>query len=471
MKKIIVLIIVILTYSCDDFNEVVNFTEVENPNLSKTSIVGQPNSSEIWLSGIERQMANVLNEILILAELGSDNYVNTQTFFNQFLDQLDIRVTDPDIRDTQNQIARLAKMALFGLEEVGPGDPNYSNELQAEFHFYLGISRMYAGMYFSYLPQETLGAPVSATTNLESAVTSFDSAIGLNAKAEYHLARARCQYYLGNKSEAITSATNAINKDDDFTKVVNFDEKEDPDNTFEDALYERGTFDDLQPLPSLDFLDPKYSRLTSEIDPPVHFLKAEEAYLILAEANLADNKPMDAQQNLTDLLSLIGKREVRTIDDKVEQRTQKSVGSRPDKATVTVNGRAGLVLDRQAGKVDIPSVSGTSLTTAEISTLAADDPGLILLHRTRQEVFIAEGIRFVDMGIKLVIDENEILQNDNVAMGDPGTSPVIPSFIDSVKKELDKISFVKGAGTATTTLNVSKILVDNKNSNQVLPFH
>lgn len=471
MKKIILLTIVFLIYSCDDFNEVVDFAEVENPNLSESSIVGQPNSAKIWLTGIERQMANVLNEVLILAELGSDNYVNTQTYFSQFLDELDIRITDPDIRDTQNQIARLAKMANFGLDKVGPGDPNYSDALQAEFHFFLGVSRMYAGMYFSYLPEETLGAPKSAKENLESAIQSFDSAIKLNAKAEYHLARARCNYYLGNKSEAVTSANNALTANKTFDRVVNFDEKEGPVNIMENALYERATFDDLQPLPSLDFLDPKYSFLTSDKDAPVHFLKAEEAHLILAEANLSESKPGDAQQNLTDLLALVKTREVRNIDDTIEQRSQKDEGSRPDKNTIIVNGRTGLVLDRQAGNVDIPSVSGTSLTATEISSLNADDAGLILLYRTRQEIFMAEGIRFVDMGVKLVIDENEILQNDNVSKGDPGTTPMIPTFIDSVKKKLDEITYDKSAGTVTTAINVSEILVQNKSSKEVLPFH
>ena len=471
MKKIILLITVILVYSCADFNEVVDYSKVENPNLSESSIVGQPNSSKIWLTGIERQMANVLNEVLILAELGSDNYVNTQTYFNQFMDGLDIRITDPDIRDTQNQIARLAKMASFGLDKVGPGDPNYSDKTKAEYFFFLGVSRMYAGMYFSYLPQETLGVPKSSKENLESAIQSFESAIKLNPKAEYHLANSRCNYYLGNKAEAIASANNALGVDNSFSRAVNFDEKNNPDNILEDALYERATFDDFQPLPSLDFLDPKYSFLTTEKDSPVHFLKAEEAYLILAEANLADIKSSSAQQNLTDLLTLVKTREIRNIDDNVEGRTENDPGSRPDKSNITVNGRSGLVLDRHAGKVDIPSVSGTSLSTTEINSLAADDTGLVLIYRTRQEVFISEGIRFVDMGIKLVIDENEILQNDNISKGGSGTTPVIPSFIDSVKDKLDEITYDKVAGTVTTSINVSEILVNNKTSEQVLPFH
>lgn len=474
MKKIILTIIctVSLLVACTDgFNDTVDFTVVENPNLSENSVVGQPNSATIWALGIEREISRTLNEILILAELGSDNYNNDQTFYNQFLDDLDIRTTDPDIRDTQNEIARVAKMAIFGLEEVGPGDPEYTTELEAEFNFYLGISRLFSGMYFSALPQETLGAPISSADNLQSAIASFDVAINLLAKPEYHLAKARANYLLGNKSEAVSAAQAALNSNSSFTRFAQYDQLNGPVNTMESALFARATFDDFQPLPTLDFLDPKYSFLSPEQDPSVHYLKAEEAYLILAEANLSDNNLTGAQTNLEDLLTLIGTREVRNFDDKIEGRTHFDEGSRPDNATIVVNGRAGLVLDRQAGNVDIPSVSGTSLTNADITAMVLGDAALELLYRTRQEVFIAEGLRFVDMGVKLVINENEILQNENISDGDASTIPVIPSFINSVIGDLDAITYVSGSGVATTTINLTSILVANKTSTEVLPFH
>ncbi len=135
MKKTIyiVLLIAFTLSSCsDNFNEAVDFTDIENPNLSETSIVGQPNSSKIWLTGLERETSLAYNEIIILAELGSDNYINTETFFNQFLDNIDIRVEDPDIRDTQYRIARLRESALFGLETVGPADTEYATITEAE---------------------------------------------------------------------------------------------------------------------------------------------------------------------------------------------------------------------------------------------------------------------------------------------------------------------------------------------------
>lgn len=471
MKKLIIISTAILVFGCTgDFGDVIDYKEVENPNLSEASVVGQPNSAGIWLTGLERQLAIVFNETLVLSELGSDNYVNTQTFFNQFMDELAIQITDPDMRDTQRQIHRLRELAVFGLAEVGPGDPNYNAEIEAEFNYFEGISYLFSGMYFSALPQEPVGVPVTSNEHYVNAITSLDAAIALNAKPEYYLAKARANYYLGNKVEAAAAASMALSLDGDFDRTVNFDQSNEPRSFFEDAIYQRGTFDDLQPLPSLDFLDPKYSFFTPEEDAPVHYLKAEEAYLILAEANLSDDDIATARTNLTALLDLIANRDVRSIDDSIEDRTQVEAGSRPDNAGVVVNGRSGLVLDRQLGEVEVPSVSGTSLTAEDIAAMQDDDEGLSLLYRTRQEVFIAEGLRMVDMGVKLVIDENEILINENINEGDLGTTPVIPSFISAVVADLDAITYDAATGVATTVIDLNDILVANKTSDQVVPF-
>jgi tetratricopeptide (TPR) repeat protein len=471
MKKLIIIFIGIVTFGCTgDFGDVVDFKEVENPKLSEASVVGQPNSATIWLSGLERQLALVFNETLVLSELGSDNYVNTQTFFNQFMDGLEIQITDPDMRDTQRAIQRLRELAVFGIAEVGPGDPNYDAVTEAEYNYFEGLSYLFSGMYFSALPQEPVGVPVTSAQHYQNAIISFDAAISISAKPEYHLAKARANYYLGNKSDAVQAANAALALDGTFDRTVGFDESNGPSNTFEDALYERATFDDMQPLPTLDFLDPKYSFLSPDRDAPVHYLKAEEAYLILAEANLADNDITAARGNLNSLLDLIATREVRTIDDSIEQRSQVDEGSRPDNADVVVNGREGLVLDRQSGDIDVPSVSGTSLTTADITAMQDDDNGLSLLYRTRQEIFISEGIRLVDMGVKLVIDENEILLNENINEGDAGTVALIPPFIAAVVSNLDAITYTPGSTVATTSIDLNQVLVANKSSDFVVPF-
>ena len=471
MKKLIIIFIAILTFGCTgDFGDVTDFKEVENPNLSEASVVGQPNSASIWLSGLERQLALVFNETLVLSELGSDNYVNTQTFFNQFMDGLEIQITDPDMRDTQRTIQRLRELAVFGIAQVGPGDPNYDAATEAEYNYFEGLSYLFSGMYFSALPQEPVGVPVTSAQHYQNAIVAFDAAIAVNAKPEYHLAKARANYYLGNKGAAVSAATAALALSSDFRRSAGFDESNGPVNTFESALYQRATFDDLQPLPTLDFLDPKYSFLSPDRDASVNYLKAEEAYLILAEANLADNDIATARGNLNSLLDLIATREVRTIDDSIEQRSQVDEGSRPDNADVVVNGREGLVLDRLSGDIDVPSVSGTSLTTADITAMQDDDSGLALLYRTRQEVFISEGIRLVDMGVKLVIDENEILLNENINEGDAGTVAVIPPFIAAVVSNLDAITYTPGSTVATTAIDLNQVLVANKSSDFVVPF-
>ena len=473
MKKLVLIIFSgLLLFGCTNgWDDVVDFTQVENPNLSESSVVGVENSSVILLAGVERELSFALNEILVLAELGADNYVNTQTFFSQFLDGLEMQATDPDIRDTARDIQRLRELARFGLDVVGPGDPNYNAQIEAEFNFLEGIAYLYSAMYFSALPAEPFGVPLTSAQHYDNAIASFDAALALNALPEYHLAKARAYYYTGNQSAAVSSAQAALALSTNFDRFAQFDAANGPVNAFENALYQRATFDDLQPLPTLDFLDPKYSFLSPDEDAPVHYLKAEEAYLILAEANLADGNAVAAQQNISDLLDLIATREVRSIDDSIEQRIEVAPGSRPDNASVVVNGRTGLVLDRQSGNINVPSVSGTSLTAADVLSFTADDAGLELLYRTRQEVFIAEGLRFADMGVKLIIDENEILLNENISDGDLGTQPVIPSFIQSVIPQLDAITYDAGTGVATTAIDLNQILVANKTSDLVLPFH
>lgn len=471
MKKIYYLtaVLILLVGCTGDFTETVDFTKVVNPNLSEESVVGQPNSSSILLKGIERQMSITLNSLVVISELGSDNYENTQTFFSQFMDNLDIRVVDPAMRTAQGSISTLRELAKFGLEKVGPNDPSYTEQINAEYHFFEGMSYLYAAMYFSNLPQEPVGPTVDSKKNYESAIASFDKAIALFDKPEYNLAKARANYYLGNKAEAISAAQKSLDLNTEFLRDAKFDQKDGPANTMESALYARATFDDLQPLPSLDFLDPKYSFLTPDLDPSIYYLKAEEAYLIIAEANVGEDLSK-VKNSLKDLLTVVSKREIRVVDETTEQRSQVDVGSRPNKSNITVDGRSGLVLDRTVS-TSVPSVSGTSLNEVEIDNLINDDDILEKIYRTRQEIFMAEGIRLVDMGIKLVLSEEEIVQNPNILENSPGTIPVIPSFIDNIKNDLDAFTFDKAKGEVKLKVNLNKVLVNNKTSSEVLPFN
>ena len=78
--------------------EAVDPSDVVNPNLSEAALIGQPNSADAWGRGLERQMALVSQETHHIAEIASDNYVNTQTFFNQFLDGLNVDYQDEVVK-------------------------------------------------------------------------------------------------------------------------------------------------------------------------------------------------------------------------------------------------------------------------------------------------------------------------------------------------------------------------------------
>ncbi len=468
--------VLLTTTGCEDTETAF---EPLNPNLSEDAVKGVPNSASNLLLGCERQIALCMNEIVVISEIASDNYQNTQTFFNQFLDRLDIDATDADIEDTQEDFALLRELALSGLNEIGPEDPNFDDQQAAEFNFMAGYAHLLMGMYFKSLPAEPLGAAQSSSTHLQVATGYFDAALSLASEnrtiTSAHLGNARANYYLGNQSEAVASANAAIASDPEFVRFAQYDAVNGPTNSMQDALWDRATFDDLQPLPTLDFLDPKYNGSDAVNDVDVPILKIEEAHLILAEAAIAGGDLGTAQTTMKDIVALVGTRPTQTFDDSSDGRTQDAPGSRPDneKVVVSAGGGApalpGLVINRQMGPVTIPVVSGTSVTDGMIDAVTTEDEALELLYKMRQEIFIAEGIRFVDLGLKLVVHQTEALLNDNIT--DADQTPEIPSFIEGIRTELDAFTYDIGGESATVTHNLNKIIVANKTSAEVLPFH
>lgn len=468
LKYLSVLIFATFLTSCmGDFKEVVDFKKVENPNITKEAIIGTDNSSSIWLEGTERAMSSMLNRGIVISDLASDNYTNIGTYYNLSIDQLNISVFDKDINSLQLRLAKLREMALIGLNEIGPADKKYSEVIEAEFYFFEGISYLYSGMYFSYLPQSAGSVPVSSEENYRSAIKSFDQAIKKNDKPEYQLAKSRANYFLGDKVASVNAAEKALLLDKDFIRNAKYDVNT-LNNTMQSAIYNRRQRD-FQPLPSLDFLDPKYSTIKGGELPSIAYLKAEEAYLIIAEVKHSDNSLLGFQNSLSDLLELIEKRGKRYVNEKSESRKNRKK-QRPNKSYISVNGRKGLILDR-IRKTSVPSISGTSLKENEINSLNINDESLRVLYRTRQEIFIAEGMRLTDMGVKLVLSNPEISQNKNINMGDKGTKAVIPTFIDAIKTELDDFTYDVDAKSVIIKHDVNKILIENKTSPLVLPFH
>ena len=452
---------------------------VQNPQLTEDQGLSNPNPLQRWMAGLDRQMAITLNNTVIWTSIATDNYVNTQTFFNQAVDGLDFNNQQQDIDDAFFTMNDLRESAIFGKNTVVPRDDNPSPDNLAELDFYEGMSHILLGEHFHSAPLEGSGEPADPADHFQVAIDTLQQAIdsGNGDQVGYMLAQARAYYNNGNLSEARSRAQDVLNADADYVRLREFDNQNGPTNNMQDALYDRQSFDDFQPLPRLDFLDPKFGQ-SGPVETPFPILKAEEAHLILIEAALAENDLPGAQEEMKELITLVqDTREVRTVDETNEGRTQESPGSRPDTSSVEVRAspndpfRSGLVLDRTAN-TEVAAISNTSVTDAMVDNVSNAQEAWELYYLLRQEIFMGEGRRFATFGIKAPVPFNEAQINENIAPGSPPTQAIVPDYITNTIQAdgvtLDSFSYDAEAGEATIDVNMNRVLANNRS--QVSPF-
>ena len=328
--------------------DLVDPSSVTNPDTTEESILDLPAVAAPWLNGLERQAALVYNELVVPAEVSTDNYANTNNFYLNDDALSFINDAAQSIEDLQFNIADLRESAIFGFTTVRERDENTTPDQLAEFYFFKGLAHLLSGMYFKTLPAENNGPPVGSDTHYQLAVEDFDEALSLSTGGDkevgYHIARARAYYYLGDKANAVAAADAAIAADgnDDYVRFVKYDGANNTlldDNTAQSALFDRAS-DDLQPLPRLDFLDPKYSsfRKTGDDEDDIPMLKIEEAYLIKAQAELADGNLDAAQETMQAVLDVVSARPLFTLIDANEKRSETTPGSRPASDGWQING-------------------------------------------------------------------------------------------------------------------------------------
>lgn len=459
-------------------------TNTENPDVLERDFLDFPNAMRSWLEGLDRQTAVALNDLIVPAEIASDNYVNTQTFFNQFMDRLLLDYTDDDIEDALLEIAQLREEAEFALEVVSVRDTATTNNQLAEAWFYKGIAHLYTGEWFHLAPADSAGPVVSSSEQFEIAAEAFRSAIDLTEiatnEAGYRLALARTYRNLGMRAEAREEAEAVLAIDPEFVRFARYDNVNGPSNIMQNALFDRGTFDDLQPLARLDFLDPKYFIGASpapgdDEESDLAYLKAEEAYLIIAEAQLAAGNVSEAKATMTSLVDLVKDRRTAEIVDVSEGRTQRNPGSRPNTAGWAVafspqdTFHTGLVIPRREA-VLVPVISGTAVTPELIDRLSGVEEVLEVLYRMRQEIFIAEGRRMYDLGIQWPVPQVEVINNPNIEDGSAATEGIVPDFLPP-GAEFDEFASIDfDAKTATLRHNLNEVLAANRASPLVAPF-
>lgn len=411
--------------------DAINPTRVNNPTTTEEDLAQATNTTEALLPGLRAQFARLVNAYVV-AEVVTDNYSIHGTGLIQTLDAPD-EIT-PDIMNSTGtsatgvywNVQELRALADFVIDEISPNDAGATAELVAEARYYRGMAYLTMGEVFSFVPLEEDGTPQPSDVALDRAVSDLEAAVGFGPQANAALARAyRLQ---GDRGGAAAAANAVLSADSEFLFAPPYDAGS-ITNTPVDFLILRA-LQEMQPLPRLDFLDPKYTDRASAI--PI--AKAEEMHLILAEVALASGDLAGAKSQLADAIRLARTRGTVSFDD-IDERRNADLSLRPRDSEILVRAdsdspyRAGLVLDRPGDGLAIPNISGTSLDADSVTALTKESELWHSLWLARQEILFLEGRRLADLGIKLPMMLREIDQNPNISEGAPGTLPVVPGFV------------------------------------------
>ena len=454
--------------------DLVSPDEIINPNVDESTFLNSDNPMDTWVNGTEKEFALHMSDFVELMEILSDNYFNNYTRSSKVFDIPQLLYNDADVTKLQRHIGSMREMAEYGLTTVADADKNVTDDQKFHLLYIKAYSFLLAGDFFNALPTANGGEAVEWDGHLKKAIEVLDQALPLAStnedRAFIHTLYARAAYRLGNREQATNHARQALSLSSDFCRQVKFDNKNGVRNGAQEAIWG----DWFQPLPRLDFLDPKYFQLNSDEQCPITIAKAEENHLILAEASLAENNLPEAKKHLTELLQLVNRRPVQEdINDQLEGRYNGGLKSFPNDPVYSVRAsaqdslRSGLIIDRRPPfLIAIPYISGTSVTQAMIDGLDNHDSALELVYLMRQEIFFAEGRRPADLGIRMPLCEVEAARLSDVGKY---TESWIPSFIP-LNYGLDEFTVDDNAKTVTIKYNMNRVIVENAHASEVVPF-
>ena len=415
-------------------------TEVDNPQTTDIDLANAPEPTRALLPGLRKQFASALSGLVTATEFASDNFsINGTGLGGEDLDfPNDISANTAIINSIADgfgvywNLQELRALADFVINDIAPGDETATVDQRAEAHYYRGMAYLMQGENFVALPTVPDEVPVPAGQLLERARADLEQARQLDTTGDFSLraaaALARLHRALGNAAETAQFATEALSLGgNDFAILQAFDANS-TDNGPHDFLVQR-SLQEMQPLPRLDFLDPKYT----EEEQGIAIAKAEEMVLLLAEVDLAADRFADARQRMIEVINLASTRATEAFTDG-DPRLDNDLNIRPRSAQIMIQDdanspfRAGLVLDRP-GMVNTPVVSATSVTADAINNAADGTPLLRVFYLLRQEILFLEGRRLHDLGIRLPMMLREIDTNPSINEGDFGTLVIVPGYI------------------------------------------
>jgi len=406
-------------------------TEVDNPATTDDDLAQAEEPTAALLPGLRAQFALALDPVD--PEVISDNYQIRGTGINKILDE-PRRVT-PDLLGARayGNLQELRSLADFVLDEIAPDDTTATSEQLQEARYYRGMAYLLLGERFSAVPLEVDGTPVASAQLIQSAITELQAARSAASGTEFAdaatAALARAYRMAGDANAAETEANAVLNADPEYTFRQDYDPATITNGPFL-FLFER-TIKEMQPLPRLDFLDPKYTARQA----PIYISKAEEMHLILAEVAFSRADWATGREEIALAIEVAQSRPSEAFDDD-DPRLNDDLTERPHDASIQVRAdasspyRAGLVLSRP-GVVVTPTVAYTSLDADSIRAIPTTETESLLhaMFLARQEMLMLEGRRMTDLGIRMPIEQDEIDTNPNINEGDPGTVAVVPSYI------------------------------------------
>ncbi|MBI3112087.1 MAG: hypothetical protein HYZ01_10985 [Ignavibacteriales bacterium] len=452
--------------------ELIDPSEVRNPQVTDESLIGQAGSLQAALQGVRNEFTNVTENIAYFTDVVSDNYDNVATFISPSADNpRAITYSDLTLPGVYTPPQNLRAYATFAIEKVAPGDPDQTGAAAriGELRFYRGMATLMLGENFAFAPLAEDASPSTSAEIIDAAIPDLSAALSsgpatIRTAAQFALARA--YHARGNKAQAVSAATAALGLSATYVFSASFDAQTNTNSAWTFAVAR--ALNDIQPLARLDYLDPKYTDATGIS--PIAVLKAEEMFLIQAEAAISDNNLAGARTQMknaiTLALSTTGGRTVVNFRD-VDPRTNRA---RTDatlvKADADAPARAGLVRARGGATIPIKQISNTSISEADVDLLVTVAEHLSMLHLLRQEIFFLEGRRMSDLGIRLPVPTRELETNPTMSKTGPGSLVVVPAYIPN-GSEMD--NFTLAGTTATILHNMNKVLANNKVARFTIP--
>jgi tetratricopeptide (TPR) repeat protein len=449
--------------------DVIDPTNVKNPQTTEESLrEGGTGATRPFLNGVIFRFSDAVEDVAYYTDVVSDNYDNISTFISPQTDlPRSILPSDLTLNHSTSgpyfEVQELRALADFTLSGVIPNDAEATSEQRAEATFYRGMANLIAAENFVAVPVVEDGPAIPGNQLAQLAIDDFKAALAISQHADFatriHLVLARAYRLAGDKAMAVAEANLALAGPQNFAFSAPFDAANNINDCFTYAVSRANN--DVQPLPRLDFLDPKYI----DRDKSIAAAKSEEAHLILAEAALSDGDYAGAVQSLVNAINLARNRATVVFVDRDPRRGRPAGGT--VQAGPAAPALAGLILPRAGAQVSVPAISGTSLDPAAVAALTAPVEILRALYLARQEIFFFEGRRMSDLGIRLPIMQRELETNNQINPGDLSTVVLVPAYIPD-GDGLD--AFTVSGNNTIIAVDMNQVLADNRVSPFNLPF-